>query len=83
MQLKQVQTSTIGLFHLGSHPCLEYFEEKCVDETDWKGVTVCLMERSQEGVHGGKWLKKPDPEVIKLFFILNSAEQEIYPAHKC
>ena len=24
-----------------------------------------------------------DPKVIKLFFILNSAEHEIYPAHKC
>ena len=23
------------------------------------------------------------PEVIKLFFMLNSAEHEIYPAHKC
>ena len=23
------------------------------------------------------------PEVKKLFFILKSAEQEIYPAHKC
>ena len=27
--------------------------------------------------------KKRGPEVIKLFFILNSAEHEIYPAHKC
>ena len=27
--------------------------------------------------------KKTGPEVIKLFFILNSAEHEIYPAHKC
>ena len=26
---------------------------------------------------------KPDPEVIKLFFMLNSTEYEIYPAHKC
>ena len=25
---------------------------------------------------------KTGPEVIKLFFILNSAENEIYPAHK-
>ena len=25
----------------------------------------------------------PDPEVIKLFFMLNSAEHEIYPANKC
>ena len=23
------------------------------------------------------------PEVIKLFFMLNSAEHEIFPAHKC
>ena len=23
------------------------------------------------------------PNVIKLFFMLNSAEHEIYPAHKC
>ena len=26
---------------------------------------------------------QPGPEVIKLFSMLNSAEQEIYPAHKC
>ena len=26
---------------------------------------------------------RPGPEVIKLFFILNSAEHEIYPTHKC
>ena len=26
---------------------------------------------------------RPDPEVIKLFFVLNSAEHDIYPAHKC
>ena len=25
----------------------------------------------------------PGPKVIKLFFILNSAEHEIYPAYKC
>ena len=25
---------------------------------------------------------KPGPEVLKLFFIINSAEHEIYPAHK-
>ena len=25
----------------------------------------------------------PGTEVIKLFFILNSAETKIYPAHKC
>ena len=25
----------------------------------------------------------PGPEVIKLFSMLNSAEHEIYPAHKC
>ena len=25
----------------------------------------------------------PGPEVIKLFFMLNSYEHEIYPAHKC
>ena len=23
------------------------------------------------------------PDVIKLYFMLNSAEHEIYPAHKC
>ena len=27
--------------------------------------------------------KQPGPEVIKLFFMLNSAEHEILPAHKC
>ena len=26
---------------------------------------------------------KTGPEVIELFFMLNSAEQEIDPAHKC
>ena len=26
---------------------------------------------------------RPSPEVIKLFIMLNSAEHEIYPAHKC
>ena len=26
---------------------------------------------------------RPGPEVIKFFFNLNSAEHEIYPAHKC
>ena len=26
---------------------------------------------------------KTGPEVIKLFSMLNSAEHEIYPAHKC
>ena len=25
----------------------------------------------------------PGPEVIKLFFMLNSTEHEIVPAHKC
>ena len=25
----------------------------------------------------------PGPEVIKLFFMFNSTEHEIYPAHKC
>ena len=25
----------------------------------------------------------PGPEVIKLFFMLNSVEHEIFPAHKC
>ena len=25
----------------------------------------------------------PGPEVIKLFFMLNSAELEVYPADKC
>ena len=25
----------------------------------------------------------PGPEVIKLFFMLNSGEHEIFPAHKC
>ena len=28
-------------------------------------------------------LWRPGPEVIKLFFKLNSAETKIYPAHKC
>ena len=28
-------------------------------------------------------LPSPGHEVIKLFFMLNSAEHEIYPAHKC
>ena len=28
-------------------------------------------------------LTKPGLEVIKLFLVLNSAEHEIYPAHKC
>ena len=27
--------------------------------------------------------KSTGTKVIKLFFILNSAEHEIYPAHKC
>ena len=27
--------------------------------------------------------QKSGPEVIKLFFMLNSAETKIYPAHKC
>ena len=27
--------------------------------------------------------KNSGPKVIKLFFMLNSAEHEIYPAHKC
>ena len=26
---------------------------------------------------------EPDPEVIKTFFMLNSALDEIYHAHKC
>ena len=26
---------------------------------------------------------KPDPKVIKPFFMLNSTELKIYPAHKC
>ena len=29
------------------------------------------------------WSAVPGPEVIKLFFILNSAERENYPANKC
>ena len=27
--------------------------------------------------------EQPGPEVIKLFFMLNSTEHEIFPAHKC
>ena len=27
--------------------------------------------------------RRIDPEVIKTFFMLNSAEHKIYPAHKC
>ena len=27
--------------------------------------------------------RKSGPEVIKPFFMLNSADHEIYPAHKC
>ena len=27
--------------------------------------------------------EKPDPEIKNLFSMLNSAEHEIYPAHKC
>ena len=28
------------------------------------------------------WNVNPGPEVIKLFFLLNPAAHEIYPAHK-
>ena len=28
------------------------------------------------------WQWQPDPEIIKLFFMLNSAEQEIFSANK-
>ena len=27
--------------------------------------------------------RKPGPKVIKLFSMLNSAEHELYPGHKC
>ena len=27
--------------------------------------------------------QRPGPEIIKLFFMLNSTEHEIFPAHKC
>ena len=30
-----------------------------------------------------KGFDETDPEVIKTFFMLNSAEHKIYPAHKC
>ena len=32
---------------------------------------------------GVQTLLAPGPEVIKLFFMLSSAETKIYPAHKC
>ena len=29
------------------------------------------------------FIMPPGPQVIKTFFMLNSAEYELYPAHKC
>ena len=39
---------------------------------NWKNVNVML-----------EWDVKPGPEVIKHFFMLNSTEHDVFPAHKC
>ena len=50
---------------------------------------LCLfvaLAASHFGFEGGTLVliaSVPGPEVIKLFFTLNSAEHEIYLAHKC
>ena len=42
-----------------------------------RGFVTCAP--SEARIHSGE---RPDPEVIKNF-MLNSAEHEIFPAHKC
>ena len=44
----------------------------------------CLMEKVLMSSHNIVWLRIVTwPRDYKTFFILNSSEHEIYPAHKC
>ena len=42
-----------------------------------------FAELKERKIEAAATARTPGLEVIKLFFILSSAEHEIFPAHKC
>ena len=58
------------------------FTENSYSDNFFKGFK-CVKPQEIQWKSSLRMFAQPRPEVIRLVFILNSAEHEIYPAHKC
>ena len=54
-----------------------------INKWDLHGKGNIFYSFYRHSCHSGIARQKPGPKVIKLFFMLNLTDHEIFPAHKC